>query len=383
MPEIVVSGLAKSFGAERALAGIDFRVHDKEFLTLLGPSGCGKTTTLMSIAGFQSPDAGRIDCGTQTFVDTTAKVELPAEQRHLGMVFQSYAIWPHMTVAENVAFPLKVRKADKRERVRRVAETLDLVEMSAYAARYPHELSGGQQQRVALARALVYRPSVLLLDEPFSNLDAKLRERARAWLRQLQSALDLTTVFVTHDQDEAMSLSDRILVMSAGEILQSGTPEDVYRRPDSRFVAEFLGHCNVLPGRVVSSDGAVTRVALVPGGPQLNVASAGPPAGEQVEVVLRPESLVLGGPWAEGAWTATVLTRSFLGDHYAYELDVDGVAVIAQSAESFAPSSTVGVRVPANAPRVLPSSPDRRTPGAVAEALKRAPMADETPSGAT
>jgi iron(III) transport system ATP-binding protein len=182
MPEITVKGLSKTFGQARALSDVSFSVREKEFLTLLGPSGCGKTTTLMSIAGFQRPDDGTISCGDQVFFDQAGKVDLAAEDRNLGMVFQSYAIWPHLTVFGNVAFPLKIRRLKKDAVRRRVMETLDLVELADYAGRYPHELSGGQQQRVALARALVYAPAVLLLDEPFSNLDAKLRERARSWL---------------------------------------------------------------------------------------------------------------------------------------------------------------------------------------------------------
>ncbi len=201
MPEITVRGVSKTFGQERALGDISFSVHDKEFLPLLGPSGCGKTTTLMSIAGFLRPDAGTISCGDRVFFDQARKVCLAAEDRNLGMVFQSYAIWPHLTVLGNVAFPLKIRRMKKDAVRRRVLDILELVEMAGYAGRYPHELSGGQQQRVALARALVYAPAVLLLDEPFSNLDAKLRERARTWLKHLQAELGLTTLFVTHDQD--------------------------------------------------------------------------------------------------------------------------------------------------------------------------------------
>src|SRR5258706_11545190 len=266
MPEITVQSLSKAFGAERALQDVSFEVHDHEFLTLLGPSGCGKTTTLLSIAGFRQPDAGRICYGERVIFDYSQRLNVAAEDRTLGIVFQSYAIWPHMTVAQNVAFPLKVRKMGKKAIERQVNETLDLVEMSTYANRYPHEISGGQQQRVALARALVYRPSVLLLDEPFSNLDAKLRERARAWVKNLQKLLGLTTVFVTHDQDEALSMSDRIIVMDHGIILQVATPEDVYHKPATRFVAEFLGHCNVLTGRVMAhtAPGAAT-VAIEPG----------------------------------------------------------------------------------------------------------------------
>src|SRR5215216_514730 len=257
MPEIHVESLVKQFGDQRALDDVSFTVADGELFTLLGPSGCGKSTTLMSIAGFQSPERGRIAVGDETFFDASRRVNVPAERRNLGIVFQSYAVWPHMTVFENLAFPLRVRKL-KRARIReRVDEVLGLVEMSDYGRRYPHQLSGGQQQRVALARALVYSPSVLLLDEPFSNLDAKLRERARAWVKELQHKLGLTTIFVTHDQDEALSMSDRIAVMSAGRIQQIGTPEDVYRRPANRFVAEFVGRVNLIHGVIAGVEGAM------------------------------------------------------------------------------------------------------------------------------
>src|SRR3954463_3034223 len=214
MPEIHVESLVKEFAESRALDDVSFHVREGELFTLLGPSGCGKSTTLMSIAGFQTPEAGRIAVGGAVFYDAERRVNVAAERRNLGIVFQSYAVWPHMTVFDNLAFPLKVRKL-KRSAIRpRVHEVLELVEMAHLADRYPHQLSGGQQQRVALARALVSSPTVLLLEEPFSNLDAKLRERARAWVKELQRELGLTTIFVTHDQDEALSMSDRVAVMS-------------------------------------------------------------------------------------------------------------------------------------------------------------------------
>src|SRR5919204_4151594 len=192
--------------------------------------------------------------GDQRALDAVRRVNVPAERRNLGIVFQSYAVWPHMTVFENLAFPLKVRRLSKKDVRTRVAEVLDLVEMVQFAGRYPHELSGGQQQRVALARALVYSPEVLLLDEPFSNLDAKLRERARSWVKDLQRTLGLTTVFVTHDQDEALSMSDRVVVMDRGRVQQIGTPEEIYRRPANRFVAEFVGRVNLLSGTVAARE---------------------------------------------------------------------------------------------------------------------------------
>jgi iron(III) transport system ATP-binding protein len=343
VPDITVSNLTAGFGDTRVLESIGFEVLDGELFTLLGPSGCGKTTTLLTIAGFVKPTGGAIRCGESTFVDCARKVNMAAERRNLGMVFQSYAIWPHMTVAQNVAFPLRVRRASRKETAARVTETLELVELGGLEARYPHELSGGQRQRVALARALVYAPSVLLLDEPFSNLDAKLRERARSWLRQLQQHLGLTTVFVTHDQDEAMSMSDRIVVMDSGEIQQIGTPEEVYREPANRFVATFLGRCNVVDGVVhrAAADGTV-EIDLGPDGLRLLVAANGgvAPAGP-VTVAIRPEAIRLidraaqngsaGAPPGPNEFDVTVRDVSFLGDHYEYRLAVGELALIAQS----------------------------------------------------
>ena len=252
MPEIEVRSLVKAFGDQRALDHVEFTVRDGELFTLLGPSGCGKSTTLMSIAGFQTPEAGRISVGGDVFFDAAKRISVPAERRNLGIVFQSYAVWPHMTVFDNLAFPLKVRKT-KRAAIRpRVLEVLELVEMAHLVDRYPHQLSGGQQQRVALARALVYSPSVLLLDEPFSNLDAKLRERARMWVKELQHSLGLTTIFVTHDQTEAMTLGDRVVVMNKGVVQQVDTPAQLYSHPANTFVAGFIGSpaMNFLRGRL-------------------------------------------------------------------------------------------------------------------------------------
>jgi iron(III) transport system ATP-binding protein len=344
VPEINVSNLTVAFDRNTVLHGVSFDVADGEFFTLLGPSGCGKTTTLLSLAGFVKPTAGVIRCGESTFVDCARKVTVAAERRNLGMVFQSYAIWPHMTVAQNVAFPLKVRRAPRNEIRSRVADALELVELSGLEARYPNELSGGQRQRVALARALVYAPSVLLLDEPFSNLDAKLRERARSWLKQLQQRLGLTTVFVTHDQDEALSMSDRIVVMDEGRIQQVGTPEQVYRGPANRFVATFLGRCNVIDGvvRGRAGDGSV-EVELGIGGPTLHVGPGGGStrSDQPVSVVVRPEAIRLidraasnGGHRAgeePNLFDVSVTDVSFLGDHYEYQLTVGGLALLAQS----------------------------------------------------
>jgi iron(III) transport system ATP-binding protein len=240
---------------------------------------------------------------------------------------------------------------------RRVTETLELVEMAGYAERYPHELSGGQQQRVALARALVYSPAVLLLDEPFSNLDAKLRERARTWLKRLQGELGLTTLFVTHDQDEALSLSDRIVVMNQGEVLQAGTPEEIYRRPATRFTAEFLGHCNILAARAATATAhGATELVLHPGGRPITVSGEHLAAGAEVELAVRPEAVELSalseatGP---NAYKAELRGVSFLGDHYLYELDIDGIPLTVTDTRSL-PGPSVTVRIPPSACRVLP-----------------------------
>jgi iron(III) transport system ATP-binding protein len=335
VPDIRVENLSKSFSGTTVLDGVSFTVREKEFVTLLGPSGCGKTTTLMSIAGFQTPDRGRIACGDTTFFDREARIDLPAERRNLGIVFQSYAIWPHLTVEQNVAFPLRIRKLGKNAIRTRVADVLALVELGRHADRYPHQLSGGQQQRVALARAIAYSPEVLLLDEPFSNLDAKLRERARDWLKGLQHTLGFTTVFVTHDQDEALSMSDRILVMNAGHILREGTPQEIYRQPRERFVAEFLGQCNFLTGAVgTGPDGTTLTTAEFSEGIAVDGRHDGPTA----TVAVRPEDIDISRADSPQAGTrATVLDASYLGDHYQYRVSVGAVQLSVRSQRPLAP----------------------------------------------
>jgi iron(III) transport system ATP-binding protein len=357
MPEITVEGLVKAFGDQRALDHVDFTVRDGELFTLLGPSGCGKSTTLMSVAGFQQPEEGRIRVGEQAVFDAEHRISLPAEHRNLGIVFQSYAVWPHMTVYENLAFPLKVRRLKRAEIRARIMQTLELVEMTPYEKRYPHELSGGQQQRVALARALVYSPAVLLLDEPFSNLDAKLRIRARSWVKDLQHKLGLTTIFVTHDQDEALSMSDRVAVMSAGEIQQIGSPEDVYHRPANRFVAEFVGRVNLIEGVIAGVDGG-QAVLDVDGSRRLTVrATKGARVSDRVTVVIRPEAMTLlsnGDQSVNGTntWNADVHSTAFLGDHYEYELQAGSVRLIAQTSRPV-DGARVRVHIPGDACSVV------------------------------
>jgi iron(III) transport system ATP-binding protein len=300
MAGIEIDGVSKRFGATTAVRALSLAIRDREFVTLLGPSGCGKTTLLRLIAGFMAPDDGAIR--VDGAILSTAASVVPPERRGMGMVFQNYAVWPHKTVYQNVAFGLGVRRVPRAETRARVARILELVNLAGLERRYPSQLSGGQQQRVALARSLVVEPSILLLDEPLSNLDAKLRERMRGELKELQRRTEITFVYVTHDQAEAMALSDRIAVMHQGEMLQCGAPREVYTRPASRTVADFMGLVNLIPGRVVRAAGAESRVTL---GGAAAIRLALPPGlaeGQAVEIAIRPESLRLvppgGGPEA-------------------------------------------------------------------------------------
>jgi ABC-type Fe3+/spermidine/putrescine transport system ATPase subunit len=246
-----VRNLVKIFGKLTAVDNVSFKVEQGEVVTLLGPSGCGKTTTLRMVAGFEKPNSGEVEIAGRVVVSTNRRIHVSPERRDIGMVFQSYAIWPHMTVFENVAFPLKVRRANRREIKERVEKTLDLVGLANFSDRPAILLSGGQQQRVSLARALVYSPSILLLDEPLSNLDAKLREQMRIELKRLQQQLGFTVLFVTHDQIEAMSLSTRLALMNQGRIEQIGAPQDVYEHPQTPFVEDFLGRILRFRGKII------------------------------------------------------------------------------------------------------------------------------------
>jgi iron(III) transport system ATP-binding protein len=367
VPDIVLDRVSKSFGAVEVLKDVGFTATSGELFTLLGPSGCGKTTTLQSIAGFIAPDEGVIRCGEDVLVDVGRKVSVPTEQRDLGMVFQSYAVWPHMSVGENVAFPLRVRGIGRAERKSRVREMLALVELGDMSERYPHELSGGQRQRVALARALVYSPRLLLLDEPFSNLDAKLRERARSWLRGLHHQLGLTTLFVTHDQDEALAMSDRILVMDRGIVQQVGAPEEIYRHPANEFVATFIGQCNVLRTTVTERLGKGSyRLRIDGAGSALDVHADELTVGAPATIAIRPESLQL-SPRGRGepVREANVLhgelrDLAFLGDRYRYELTSSGIDLVAQGGQAMQ-RGRISVYVPPDACVVLAgAAPEQR-----------------------
>jgi iron(III) transport system ATP-binding protein len=262
MNELIVQRLNKLFGAVKAIDNVSFKVEAGKLTTLLGPSGCGKTTTLNCIAGLENPDEGLIRVGDLVLTDTSHNLILPPEARQLGMVFQSYALWPHMTVFDNLKFGLRLKKVAAEEARRRIKEALELVGLGELEQRYPFQLSGGQQQRVALARAIVTQPRLLLLDEPLSNLDAKVREQARGWLREFQERLGITTIYVTHDQSEALAMSDMVAVMSKGKLMQYAPPNEIYERPNSRFVADFIGATAFLEGTVADRTNGGVRVRM-------------------------------------------------------------------------------------------------------------------------
>jgi iron(III) transport system ATP-binding protein len=316
MSRLTLRGLTKAYGKLTVVDGVELTLEEGEFVSLLGPSGCGKTTTLRMIAGFVEPTAGSIEMNGQRI--SAPGAVLPPERRHMSMIFQSYAIWPNMTVAENVAFGLKLRKLPGAEIRKLVAEILDVVHMGHLADRYPSELSGGQQQRVALARAIVIKPAVLLLDEPLSNLDANLREEMRFEIRRLHDEFRITTVYVTHDQSEAMATSDRIAVMNAGRIEQVDAPHLLYTRPRTRFVAGFIGRTNLIEGRLSGDEIRLDGFGLKAG--QLPEV---PAPGGAVLISLRPQGMALrSAPPAalngHPVIRATIAERTFLGESWDY-----------------------------------------------------------------
>jgi iron(III) transport system ATP-binding protein len=356
MAEVRLEALTKDYGAVRAVDRLNMTIAPGEFFSLLGPSGCGKTSTLRIIAGLEAPSSGRLWFGQQ---DVTA---LAPHRRRVGMVFQNYALFPHLTVAGNVAYGLRAHGLSRAEAARKAAAALDRVALAGLERRRVHELSGGQQQRVALARALVLEPAILLLDEPLSNLDAALRLETRAELRRLQAASGATAVYVTHDQEEALAVSDRLAVLKGGRLQQVGTPRQVYLEPANAFVASFLGRANLAPATVLEagSDGWVARLdhggAVLRGAAPTDLA-----AGAPALCCLRPESLAVGPP--DGApLRAVVAEATFLGARYEYRLEVGGVSWLATpptaAAGPWPPGAAVGLSFDPAAARLLPADPE-------------------------
>ena len=318
MNELTVNELHLDYGtgaaANQILKGVSMHLKKGEVVALLGPSGSGKTTLLRAVAGLESPKAGTIQIGERNVFDGAKQFEMPAEQRNLGLVFQSYALWPHKTVFDNVAYGLKLRKMGSTEIAARIKEVLTQLGLGHLGERYPHQLSGGQQQRVAIARALVYNPPVILLDEPLSNLDAKLREEARAFLRELIVRLGLSALMVTHDQGEAMAISDRILLLNNGKIEQQGTPQSMYETPDTLFTAEFMGSNNRLPGKVVQRDG--NQVRLLIDGASMQGVARGANVGTDVTTMIRVEEVKISATQVDNAIELPLLTCMYLGDRW-------------------------------------------------------------------
>ncbi len=317
MIELSVEDLHLDYGDNPVLKGVSMQLRQGEVVSLLGPSGSGKTTLLRAVAGLEAPKRGRIAIGERTVYDGAAGREVPAEDRNLGLVFQSYALWPHKTVFDNVAYPLRLRKTPSSEVRERVQNVLNQLGLGALGARHPHQLSGGQQQRVAIGRALVYSPPVILLDEPLSNLDAKLREEARAFLRELIIRLGLSALMVTHDQSEAMAISDRILLLNNGKIEQQGTPQEMYGSPATLFTAEFMGSNNRLDGRVAEVRDGRARIEGA-GWALWGRASASVAAGQDATAVIRVEQVRLADDPDGNHLDMPLLTSMYLGDRWEY-----------------------------------------------------------------
>jgi ABC-type Fe3+/spermidine/putrescine transport system ATPase subunit len=341
---IELRNITKRYGSLVANDKLNLQIRRGELMTLLGPSGCGKTTALRCITGHQQPDEG------QVFVDGQDVTAVPTYKRDLGMVFQNFALFPHMTVYGNVEFPLMIRSLPKPQRRNMVLDALRLIRMEGLEDRYPRQLSGGQQQRVGVARALVYRPKVLLLDEPLSNLDAQLREEMRFEIRELVNQLKITAVYVTHDQAEALALSDRVAIMNKGQLQQVATPREIYDQPSTRFVAGFIGLSNFLPGKVLAREGDLTRVACE--GLDLLVTAGDAAAGRSVVVFIRPNNVDLldpKEPAAVNVLDGTVHKTTFLGDMIDYRVKLSAGAelrVHTMASRYFAPGSAVRVRMP-------------------------------------
>jgi iron(III) transport system ATP-binding protein len=334
--KLTVEGLHLSYGDNAILKGVAMALRRGEVVSLLGPSGSGKTTLLRAVAGLEAPKQGTIRIEGKPVYDGAAKLEVPAEQRNLGLVFQSYALWPHRTVFDNVAYALKLRNVPSAEIKSRVDAALTNLGLGALGQRYPHQLSGGQQQRVAIARALVYNPPVILMDEPLSNLDAKLREEARAWLRELILKMHLSALVVTHDQAEAMAMSDRILLLNNGVIEQEGTPEAMYAHPKTLFAAEFMGSNNRIEGKVAEVRGDAARIAGEGWGLWGSLRS-GKAAGSDATGMIRLERVQLVDGPGDNRVQLPCITSMYLGDKWEYLFNRGGLRIRAHGREPLAP----------------------------------------------
>ena len=328
MSHVQLRDLSKQFGEVLAVDRVNLGIEKGEFFSLLGPSGCGKTTTLMMVAGFVAPTEGGIS------VAGAEISHLPPEKRGIGIVFQNYAIFPHMNAYDNIAFGLRMRKVDKVEIDRKVRASLEQVGLAGFETRYEREMSGGQKQRVALARVLVTEPEILLLDEPLSALDKNLREEMKYWIKNLQQELGITTIYVTHDQGEALTMSDRIAVMNEGRVEQIGAPSEIYEQPDSNFVTSFIGHSNIFPGQVADVMNGEMRVKAA--GTMVRVPSVrGVSAGDTVSLVVRPEHILLGDSSDAGdnvaATRGRVTDKTYQGSFIRYELAIGDLSLVAEA----------------------------------------------------
>lgn len=327
MEKIRIVNLSKRYGKVVAADHVTLSIGDKEFFSLLGPSGCGKSTVLRCVAGLEEPSDGEIYIGETQVNCAAAGINVPTEERPIGMVFQNYAIWPHMTVHDNVAYPLKLKKLPKEMIEAKLKEILRAVGLEQLAGRFPSELSGGEQQRVALARALIKEPEVLLLDEPLSNLDAKLREQMRFELKDLQRRTGIPILYVTHDQTEALAMSDRLAVMNAGRIVQIGTPDEIYSHPADRFVADFIGLMNFVPARIVERSGDRVTVEIF-GGHRLTISDRKAALSGACILAVRPEDIALS---AQGAIRCRVVVSSYSGHLIDYKISTNGTVLRVQT----------------------------------------------------
>ena len=340
---IELKGISKSYDGETILHSIDLYIRDKEFITLLGPSGCGKTTTLRIIGGFETPDTGDV------FFDGVRINDIPPHKRHVNTVFQKYALFPHLNVYDNVAFGLRLQKVSEEEIRERVREMLVMTGLKGFEARKPTTLSGGQQQRVAIARALINRPRVLLLDEPLGALDLKLRKDMQNELKRIQKATGITFVYVTHDQEEALSMSDTVVVMADGKIQQIGTPTDIYNEPINAFVADFIGESNILDGVMISDKKA--RFA----GQVFDCLDGGFEPNEPVDIVIRPEDVDVVAP-EKGMLVGEVSSVTFKGDYYEIIVDIKGFKWMIETSDYVAPEARIGLYIEPDAIHVMKKS---------------------------